>query len=429
MTTPTIGFVGMTHLGLNSAAAAAARGFPTVCFDPDPALTGRLAAGDVPVREPDLDRYVAEHASRLRFTADAAALASCDVIYIAPDVPTDDAGSSDLSGILALIETIRPALAPETILVLLSQVPPGFTRGLGLPPETTYYQVETLIFGRAIERALHPERFIVGCADPAAPLAGAYAAFLDAYDCPILPMRYESAELAKISINCCLVASVSVTNTMAELCERLGADWSEIAPALQLDKRIGAFAYLAPGLGIAGGNLQRDLATVCRLADENSTDAGVIHAFLANSAHRKSWPLRMYAKYVEPLTAAPVVAVLGIAYKEDTSSTKNAPAAELIEGLRGVAVRAYDPAASIDPGWSDTALQVDDPLVACDGADAVFVMNRWAPIRALAPSQIAACLRGNVIIDPYSVFDPKQCRVADLRHIVLGRKYDRTLSR
>ena len=56
-------------------------------------------------------------------------------------------------------------------------------------------------------------------------------------------MAYESAELAKISINFCLVASISVANTLAEICERVGADWSDIAPALKLDKRIGQGAY------------------------------------------------------------------------------------------------------------------------------------------------------------------------------------------
>src|SRR3546814_14002176 len=63
------------------------------------------------------------------------------------------------------------------------------------------------------------------------------SAFLAAFDCPVLPMRYESAELSKISINMCLVASISVANTLAELCEHTGADWSEIAPALRLDRR------------------------------------------------------------------------------------------------------------------------------------------------------------------------------------------------
>ena len=70
-------------------------------------------------------------------------------------------------------------------------------------------------------------RFIIGCADPTVSLPKAYQTFLAAFDCPILPMRYESAELAKIAINCCLVAMVSTANTLAEVCEGVGADWSE----------------------------------------------------------------------------------------------------------------------------------------------------------------------------------------------------------
>src|SRR5262249_7021885 len=179
------------------------------------------------------------------------------------------------------------------VIVVLSQVPPGYTRARQLSGRLLYYQVETLVFGRAVERATKPERFIVGVPEAGQPLPLALETFLDAFGCPILPMRFESAEFTKISINCCLVASVSIANTLAELCERIGADWSEIAPALKLDRRIGTYSYLTPGLGLAGGNLERDLATIMRLAEEYGTDAGVIQAFVANSAHRKDWALRI----------------------------------------------------------------------------------------------------------------------------------------
>src|SRR5207253_4271520 len=132
------------------------------------------------------------------------------------------------------------------------QVPPGFTRALAVPPDRLYYQVETLVFGRAVERAMRPERFIVGCANPQQSLPPAFLAFLKAFNCPILTMRYESAELAKISINCYLVAAVSAANMLAEASEAIGADWAEIAPALRLDRRIGEHAYLNAGLGLAG---------------------------------------------------------------------------------------------------------------------------------------------------------------------------------
>ena len=174
----------------------------------------------------------------------------------------------------ALLEFTLANTRPDAVVVVLSQVPPGYTRARQQPGRLLYYQVETLIFGRAVERAVGPERFIVGCADPAKPLPAAMSAFLQSFGCPILPMRFESAELCKIAINCCLVSSISVANTLAELCEGIGADWSEIVPALKLDRRIGAYAYLAPGLGIAGGNLERDLATVVRLADGIGSDAG-----------------------------------------------------------------------------------------------------------------------------------------------------------
>ena len=150
-------------------------------------------------------------------------------------------------------------------IVVLSQVPPGFTRARQRAGRRS--TTKSRRWCSAGPSSVRPTRNASSSAAPirhAAAAAGT-AAFLEAFGCPILPMRFESAELTKIAINCCLVASISVANTLAELCERIGADWSEIAPALKLDRRIGAYSYLTPGLGLAGGNLERDLATVIRL--------------------------------------------------------------------------------------------------------------------------------------------------------------------
>jgi len=145
----------------------------------------------------------------------------------------------------------------------------------------------------------------------------------------------KSARLAKISINCCLVASIAVANTLAELCERIGADWSEIAPALKLDRRIGPDAYLAPGLGIAGGNLEpRNLATVPAFGGHPGTEAGVVAAWLRNSRYRRDWPLRQLREKVLG-GADPVIGILGVTYKENTHSIKNSPAVALIKALTG----------------------------------------------------------------------------------------------
>ncbi|MGC1777971.1 MAG: nucleotide sugar dehydrogenase [Xanthobacteraceae bacterium] len=417
MTRPVIGYAGMTHLGLLSASAAAARGFSTVAFDADVALIARLDKGELPVNEPGLPELIVQNRADLVFSADVVALGSCDVVYVAVDVPTDDEGRSDLSPIRAMVERVQPHLGPTALLVILSQVPPGYTRALPVPSARLYYQVETLVFGRAVERATKPERFIVGCADPQRPVAPALKTFLDSFGCPILPMAYESAELAKISINFCLVASIAVANTLAEVCERVGADWTDIAPALKLDKRIGPDAYLNPGLGIAGGNLERDLRTIVQIGEAKKTDIGVIKAWLANSARRKNWTWQVMQDHGLARSDG-IIGVLGLAYKENTHSTKNSPSLQLLDHLRGRPVKVHDPvvSASVAP-WTEG---VTDPLAAATGVDVLVIATPWPQYRALSPVDLARVMKGRTILDPYRVLDGRACAAAGLTYYALG---------
>ncbi len=418
MTLPVIGYVGLTHLGLNSAAAGAERGCHVVGFDPNDALARRLAEGETPLTEPQLPELLAKNLERLEFTSDPSALKKCDIVYVAPDVATDDSGNSDLGAINTLLKVAFENAGTDATIVILSQVPPGFTHQHHRKNRLLFYQVETLVFGRAIERALNPERFIIGAREPNAPLPCAYQKYLDLFSCPLLVMRYESAELAKISINCCLVASINVANMLAELCENIGADWSEIAPALKLDQRIGPHAYLSPGLGIAGGNLERDLNTVQRFANDLGTDAGVVSAWLANSKWRKDWPYRTLCSKILGSNPKAKIALLGITYKEDTNSVKNSPSLELISRLSEAMVTAFDPAVphSVVPqiDWAD------DMYEAIQGADAVAIMTPWSMFRNLDPRTLVEKMNGTVVLDPYGVLDRKAAIDAGLDYTTLG---------
>lgn len=417
-----VGFAGMTHLGLVSAAGVASRGLRTICFDRDPALIGALRAGALPVHEPGLDDLVRANGARQTFSAEVGDLGQCDVVYIAPDIPTDAQGRSDTAVIHGLVATVAPVLSPAAAMVVLSQVEPGFTRALTAPePARRYYQVETLIFGRAVERAIEPERFIVGCADPAAPLNRHFEAALKAFGCPILPMRYESAELAKISINFCLVSSISVANTLAEVCEAIGADWSEIVPALKLDRRIGPWAYLKPGLGIAGGNLERDLTTIERIAEATGADACVVHAWKANSLHRRDWAIRTIRRATLAAEPNATIAVWGLAYKENTHSIKNSPSIATIAQLPDVALRLHDPMVKAEAAGRGRARGFADERDALDGADALMILTPWPQYGRIAPSEIAARLTGRVVIDPYGVLDARAAVAAGLLYHTLGR--------
>src|SRR5687768_14733101 len=122
MKRPVVGFAGLTHLGLVSAAAAAAKGFPVVAYGTDTAGVADIRAGNLPIAEPDLDDLFRDHAGRLTVTSDLAELGRCDLVYIATDVPTDDEQRSDLTGIEALIRRVIPVLAENAVLVVLCQV-------------------------------------------------------------------------------------------------------------------------------------------------------------------------------------------------------------------------------------------------------------------------------------------------------------------
>lgn len=404
-----IGFAGLSHLGLVSSIAAASRGFRVIAFDANEALTAGVRGGQLPVHEPGLVGLHQAASDRLRVTSSREELRACDVVVLSIDIPTDDANQSDLSALDKLVDSVLGNLADNTVLVILSQVCPGYTRKLAnrRADELTarniqlYYQVETLIFGRAVERALQPERFIVGCKTPGQALPDGYRQFLEAFDCPILPMRYESAELAKIAINIFLTSTVSATNTLAGICEAIGADWAEIAPSLRLDKRIGPHAYLTPGLGLAGGNLERDLATVRNLAAEHGAEAGIVNAFQLNSQYRRDWALRTLHDNLSAIRPPPVIAVWGLAYKENTRSTKNSPSVALIEMLCGFTVRAFDPQVSLTSTGNAAIQDAASPVDACRGADALVIMTAWPEFQQIDLGEVIAAMNGRLLIDPH----------------------------
>lgn len=388
MKKPVIGFVGMTHLGFISSAGAAAKGFEVICYDP--------LKTNPHIVEPHLQELLQENSSHLTYSTTVEDLSCCDIVYISPDIPTNSLGESDLEPIRELIQKILPHIKETGILVILSQVPPGFTRTIDWIPAQIFYHVETLIFGNAVHRTLFPERFIIGGADPATPLPEYFHTYLSAYECPLHLMSYESAELTKISINMFLVSSIATTNTIAELCEKIGADWREIAPALRLDKRIGANAYLSPGLGIAGGNLERDLTTFQNMANQYGTHVSIVDSWKKANAHHANWVLNVLYEHIFSSHLNPKICVLGLAYKKDTSSMKNSPSLSLISYLYMHQITCYDPVIGCLPDQIQHVQVCSTVEDAVSNANIVIIMTPWDEFSQLE-------LNNKLVIDPFGI--------------------------
>ena len=269
-----VGFVGLTHLGLTYLAASSEKGFKVIGIDFNQNKINQLKKFDIEYKEPDLQKTIFQNKRNILFSSNLKNLMDCNIVFISQDISTNDKGKGDFKSLKKLINSTFKFLNKKSVLVILSQVQPGFTRLINFDHTRLYYQVETLIFGNALERALTPERIIIGCESSESKINRLLLNYLDNYKCPIIRMKYESAELTKISINLLLASSITTTNMLAQACEKVSADWYEIIPALQLDQRIGRKAYIRPGLGISGGNVERDIGSIEKMK-EDFINAGI----------------------------------------------------------------------------------------------------------------------------------------------------------
>jgi UDPglucose 6-dehydrogenase len=185
---------------------------------------------------------------------------SASVLFVSEDTPTDEAGNRNLRPIS---ELVAKAAMTGAQLVLTSQVPPGFTRSLGI--KNIYHQAETLRIKDAEARAYNPEYIAVGGPQG---ISKQYAEYLMAFHCPILRMSWEDAEFSKIAVNMMLAAQVEYTNRLSEAAKKAGADWTNVTKALKLDGRIGPSAYLTPGRWQDSKHLLRDFVTLEAITKE-----------------------------------------------------------------------------------------------------------------------------------------------------------------
>jgi UDPglucose 6-dehydrogenase len=390
----------MSHLGLCYSVAAAAKGFKVICFDYDSQKISKLKKYNIEIEEQNLNKLIQKNKQKIIYTDDLSSLSDCSFVYYSSDVNTDNKGNSDKKELKNNLEKLILNLEINIPLIILSQVPPGFTRKYLKIKNNIYYQVETLIFGEAIFRALNPERFIVGVKNSDDSLPISINQFLEAFNCPILIMNYESAELAKIAINCYLASSVSTTNTLAEISNKIGANWDDIVPTLRLDRRIGKYAYLSPGLGLAGGNIERDLNTIEVIGNKISSNTEFISSIIDLSEYSKKWLYRTIKPYINNDNN---ICILGLSYKENTNSIKNSASLELIKKIKNYSINVYDPLVKkIDVGRIKFKTSIN---TAIKGSDILVIATPWDEFKSLDLRKIKSLMKGNIILDPYRVFD------------------------
>lgn len=325
-----ISYIGLSHLSLNYSASSLIHKNKVQMLDEKEIIDNYLNK-KFTIFEPGLEETQKKYKNSLTFSSDFNDLIKSDLVFIAVDVMTDNKNKVIYNRLNKLIKkTLNVIRLTKIPLIIMSQVEPGFTRSINYSKKYLYHYVETLVFGNALDRALNPERIIIGKKNTDSKTSTKLKSYLSKFKCEILEMSYEESELTKAFINIYLASQLITTNNLASIARALKCDWKIIKSALSLDKRIGKFSYINPGLGIAGGNIERDIKTLKDLSTSLDIKDNFFKFLNKDNKYYKDWLFLQINKYN---LNKHKIGILGITYKEDTLSCKNAVSVNLIKKL------------------------------------------------------------------------------------------------
>jgi len=430
-----IAVVGTGYVGLVTGACFAEFGVNVMGVDKDEAKIAMLRKGRVPFFEPGLEELVGRNMreGRLSFTSDVkAAVEKSLVVIIAVGTPQGADGAADLSFVREVALSVARHMNGYKVVVTKSTVPMGTgamirTLIAGNQAHPAPFSVasnpEFLREGAAIEDFMRPNRIVIGAEDPQA-----IAILKDLYnplyliETPFVVTDVVSAEMIKYASNAFLATKISFINEMALLCEAVGADVHEVARGMGLDNRIGR-KFLHPGPGYGGSCFPKDTLAVLRMAKEKGLPGRLVGAVIEVNDEQIPRMVEKIARAAGGLKGKKLC-LLGLAFKPNTSDTRESPAIRIIREIvaAGARVRAYDPAAMDEARQALPGIEyAEDAYDAARGCDALVIATEWNQFRNLDWDRMKAALKAPVVVDLRNVYDPRHMRALGFRYTAVGR--------
>ena len=416
--------IGSWHQSSVLSACFAEMGYDVIGIAEETALAG-LTVGNAPVHEPGLDELLDRmiNAGRVRFTNSfREGLKGADFAFISIDTPVGADDDSDLTPIWHAVDEIGLVSAHKLVVVVTAQVPVGtcelIASRLGNRFEVAYVP-EFLRLGAALATFRNADRFVIGADDPK--LANRLAAIYQPLGRPIHITDVRSAEMGKHASNAWLATSISFINQIADLCEEVGADVTEVASIMKLDRRVGPNAFLSAGVGYAGGTLGREIRALQKLGASNDVSTELFDA-VETVNQRRMRHVMSRVRAIQPVLADVSIAVFGLTYKAGTSTLRRSASLTLINELTaaGARVAAYDPLAQLNEASDIPRFTLHrDPSEAIREASALILMASWP--RELPPQKAARLMARPIVVDTGNHLDPTAARTAGLEYSGIGR--------
>ena len=418
-----IGVVGAGWVGLVTAACFADLGHRVVVREIVPEKVESLRRGEVPIHEPGLPELIERNGERLTFTTDMAELLDGPrLIFVCVQTPPTYSGDADLSAVERAVEEIGEPQGRA--LVMKSTVPVGTGRTLKREaPDLAYVSCpEFLREGTALKDFMEPDRVLVGTEPGDEWAAEAVSAVYEPLGAPIVSTDISSAEMVKLASNAFLATKISFINEIANVCEELGADVTDVSRGMGLDDRIGP-RFLQAGIGYGGSCFTKDVSALKMLAANSGYAFQLLNSVIEVNELQKRRVMAKLSKHLDSLIGKRV-ALLGLAFKPDTDDMRGASSLVLAARLEGESanVVAYDPvaqtaAAPLLPAVEMTSSAMD----ALEGADAAVLVTEWPEFAELDWAEVAKRMKSPLLVDGRNFLDADVVRAAGLTYESIGR--------
>lgn len=232
----------------------------------------------------------------------------------------------------------------------------------------------------------------------------------------------ESAEIIKYASNAFLAVKITFINEIANLCDVVGGDVSEVAKAMGLDGRISPkFLHAGPGFG--GSCFPKDTMALVEIFKEHGVNTRVVEATIEANEYQKEGVVAKL-KSVMPELNGKTIAILGLAFKPETDDTRFSPTKVVIPMLEkeGAKVQCYDPVATEDFKRDFPELNYKSNVYdAIEGADAIVLMTEWNEFRSLDLKRVKELLKSPIFIDTRNIYDPRMMKEKGFTFVCTGR--------
>jgi UDPglucose 6-dehydrogenase len=452
--------IGTGYVGLVTGACLAHIGHDVVCVDNNQAKVELMQSGQSPIYEPGLAEIMqsAMAAGKLRFTTDLAlGVEHGEILFIAVGTPPLADGSTNTAYVEAVAKGIGQHLDDRyKVIVNKSTVPIGSGDwvkmlvldgvaeahrqpqlvGAGnhnemIQPSVKFDVVsnpEFLREGSAIYDTLNPDRIVLGSNNQAAIdlMLELYAPIIQreqATPVPVLTTDLGSAEMIKYAANAFLATKISFINEIANICERVGADVTEVSKGIGLDSRIGS-KFLNAGIGWGGSCFPKDLAALIHTGEDYGYEAKLLKATVSVNHQQRALVIEKLQKSLKILKGK-TIGLLGLTFKPDTDDLRDAPALDIIKMLIGLGakVKAYDPIISPQSVTHSELVGVNlvaSPELLAENSDAIVLMTEWSDFKELDYQSLAKSMRSKLFVDCRNLLSAETLTQAGFTYIRIG---------